>query len=376
MNTKSGVLELHASGEARLRQFEQGLADNPGDPYIPAELVAKFSLRAAQQISVEVEERHAPNRPEGVKRVALNVLDIEGLDPQTYLARKSFNELTALDPSPRLTLEHRGCAPACRLIDLFCPIGFGTRGLIVAPPKAGKTILLQNIASGIKHNNPQVELIALLIDERPEEVTDFKRNVPAHVLASSNDESVERHTALGILAIERAKRLVEAGRDVVVLLDSLTRVGRAFNNNRRYASGGRTMSGGLDNRALEVPKQLFGAARKCEEGGSLTIIATCLVDTGSRADQVIFEEFKGTGNMEVHLDRALVDRRIFPSINIERSGTRKEELLYHPDEYSRVVLLRRALTGVPPVESMELLLGKLKKTRSNIEFLLGMGAFK
>ena len=371
MNTKSGVLELPAGGEARIRQFELGLADNPGDPYVPAELVAKFSLRPAQHITGEIEERHAPNRPEGIKRVALNVIDIEGMDPQTYAARKAFIELTALDPSPRLTLEHRGCAPACRLIDLFCPIGFGTRGLIVAPPKAGKTILLQNIASGIKHNNPQVELIALLIDERPEEVTDFKRNVRAQVLASSNDESVERHTALGILAIERAKRMVEAGRDVVVLLDSLTRVGRAFNNNRRYASGGRTMSGGLDNRALEVPKQLFGAARKCEEGGSLTIIATCLVDTGSRADQVIFEEFKGTGNMELILDRTISEKRVFPAINLAASGTRKEHLMLSDRELKTVTALRRRLLSLPPHVQVEQLLSALQRYSTNEQMVGG-----
>ena len=371
MNTKSGVLELPAGGEARIRQFELGLADNPGDPYVPAELVAKFSLRPAQHITVEIEERHAPNRPEGIKRVALNVIDIEGMDPQTYAARKAFTELTALDPSPRLTLEHRGCAPACRLIDLFCPIGFGTRGLIVAPPKAGKTILLQNIASGIKHNNPEVELIALLIDERPEEVTDFKRNVRAQVLASSNDESVERHTALGILAIERAKRMVEAGRDVVVLLDSLTRVGRAFNNNRRYASGGRTMSGGLDNRALEVPKQLFGAARKCEEGGSLTIIATCLVDTGSRADQVIFEEFKGTGNMELILDRTISEKRVFPAINLAASGTRKEHLMLSDRELKTVTALRRRLLSLPPHVQVEHLLSALQRSSTNEQMVGG-----
>lgn len=371
MNTKSGVLELPAGGEARIRQFELGLADNPGDPYVPAELVAQFSLRPAQFITVEIEERHAPNRPEGIKRVALNVIDIEGMDPQTYAARKAFTELTALDPSPRLTLEHRGCAPACRLIDLFCPIGFGTRGLIVAPPKAGKTILLQNIASGIKFNNPQVELIALLIDERPEEVTDFKRNVRAQVLASSNDESVERHTALGILAIERAKRMVEAGRDVVVLLDSLTRVGRAFNNNRRYASGGRTMSGGLDNRALEVPKQLFGAARKCEEGGSLTIIATCLVDTGSRADQVIFEEFKGTGNMELILDRTISEKRVFPAINLAASGTRKEHLMLSDRELKTVTALRRRLLSLPPHVQVEQLLSALQRYGTNEQMVGG-----
>ena len=254
------------------------------------------------------------------------VLAIEGLAPDQYARRQPFEELTALDPQPRIDLEHPGCPAACRLIDLFCPIGYGTRGLIVSPPKAGKTVLLQNIAFGIKHNHPEVELVALLIDERPEEVTDFKRNVPAQVLASSNDQDIETHTALGILAIERAKRMLEAGKDVVVLLDSLTRLGRAFNNSRQYG-GGRTMSGGLDSKALEVPKQLFGAARKAEQGGSLTIIASCLVDTGSRADQIIFEEFKGTGNMELILDKSISERRLYPAINLAASGTRKDELL-------------------------------------------------
>ena len=312
-----------------------------------------------------LEDRHAPNRPSGVKRVAIDVQSIEGLAPVDYAARKVFSELTALDPAPRMSLEYRGCPPACRLIDLFCPIGFGTRGLIVAPPKVGKTILLQNLAFGIKHNHPQVELIALLIDERPEEVTDFKRNVPAHVLASSNDQDVERHTALGILAIERAKRMVEAGKDVVVLLDSLTRLGRAFNNNRRFASGGRTMSGGLDNRALEVPKQLFGAARRCEEGGSLTIIATCLVDTGSRADQIIFEEFKGTGNMELILDRGISEKRLFPAINLAASGTRKEHLLLGEKELKTITALRRRLLSLPPPVQIEQLLAALQRYHTN-----------
>ena len=248
---------------------------------------------------------------------------------------------------------------------MFCPIGFGTRGLIVAPPKAGKTILLQNIAYGIKRNHPNVELIALLIDERPEEVTDFKRNVPAHVLASSNDQDLERHLSLGILAIDRAKRMVEAGRDVVVLLDSLTRLGRAFNNSRRYGSSGRTMSGGLDSRALEVPKQLFGAARKCEEGGSLTIIATCLVDTGSRADQMIFEEFKGTGNMELILDRSISEKRIFPAINLAASGTRKENLLMTDREFKTVTALRRRLLSVPPHAQIEQLLAACQRFENN-----------
>jgi transcription termination factor Rho len=291
------------------------------------------------------------------------------LPPEQYASRKRFEDLTPLDPQPRMSLEYPGCPPACRLIDLFCPIGYGTRGLIVAPPKAGKTILLQNIAYGIKRNHPEVELVALLIDERPEEVTDFKRNVPAQVLASSNDQDVDRHISLGILAIERAKRMLEAGMDVVVLLDSLTRLGRAFNNSRRYGSGGRTMSGGLDSKALEVPKQLFGAARKAEEGGSLTIIASCLVDTGSRADQIIFEEFKGTGNMEVRLDRTLSEKRLFPAINVEASGTRKEELLLEPEELALAWRLRRVLHALDAAQAIELLIDKMKQTKSNAEFL-------
>jgi transcription termination factor Rho len=268
-------------------------------------------------------------------------------------------------------LEYPGCPPACRLIDLFCPIGYGTRGLIVSPPKAGKTILLQNIAFGIKKNHPNVELIALLIDERPEEVTDFKRNVPAQILASSNDQDVEKHISLGILAIERAKRMFEAGLDVVVLLDSITRLGRAFNNSRKYGGGGRTMSGGLDSRAMEVPKQLFGAARKAEEGGSLTIIASCLIDTGSRADQIIFEEFKGTGNMELILDRSIAEQRLFPAINLAASGTRKEHLLMTEPELKTVTALRRRLMNMKPPQQIEQLLGALKRFPTNEDLVRG-----
>ncbi len=251
------------------------------------------------------------------------------------------------------------------MIDLFCPIGYGTRGLIVAPPKSGKTILLQQIAAGIKHNHPDVQVVALLIDERPEEVTDFKRNVPAEVLASSNDEDTERHLSLGIIAIERAKRMVEAGRDVVVLLDSITRLGRAFNVSRKYGSSGRTMTGGLDSRALEVPKQLFGAARNAEEGGSLTIIASCLVDTGSKADQIIFEEFKGTGNMELILDRSIAELRLYPAINLAASGTRKEDLLMTGPEVKTVTALRRRLMNMPPPRQIEQLLAALERFSTN-----------
>ncbi|MHC4949135.1 MAG: transcription termination factor Rho, partial [Planctomycetota bacterium] len=292
MSTLSGILDWPRNADGRLRQLDDCLVESRDDPFVPTELAERYRLRPGQLLTVNVarksSRRRRGRRPSKPRTIVEQVVEIEGLDPESYADRKPFEELTALDPEPRLSLEHPGCPPSCRLIDLFCPVGYGTRGLIVSPPKAGKTVLLQNIAEGIKANHPEVgikanhpevELIALLIDERPEEVTDFKRNVPATVLASSNDQDVDQHVSLGILAIERAKRMLEAGRDVVVLLDSLTRLGRAFNNSRKYASGGRTMSGGLDSRALEVPKQLFGAARNVQEGGSLTIVATCLVDT-------------------------------------------------------------------------------------------------
>src|SRR6266516_4103831 len=270
----------------------------------------------------------------------------------------------------RLRLEHESENLTTRVMDLLCPIGKGQRGLIVAAPRTGKTMLLQNLANAIAKNHPEVYLIVLLIDERPEEVTDMQRSVKGEVISSTFDEPPQRHVQVADMVIEKAKRLVEHKLAVVILLDSITRFARA--HTAVIPSSGKVLSGGLDANALQRPRRFFAAARNVEEGGSLTIMATALVDTGSRMDDVIFEEFKGTGNMEVHLDRALVDRRIFPSINIERSGTRKEELLYHPDEYNKVVILRRALTGVPPVEAMELVLNKLKKTGSNIEFLLSM----
>ncbi len=372
----TGVLDLSGS-EARLRQFgSNGWVPSHDEPQVPMELVQRFNLRNGNQVTVNVQMVRVRKRrgPKKVRRMVVGIESVEGLDPSAWSARLPYGELTSIDPQPRMHLEYRGCPPACRLIDLFCPIGFGTRGLIVAPPKAGKTILLQQIAHGIKHNHPQVELIALLIDERPEEVTDFRRNVPALVLASSNDQDLERHTQMGIMAIERARRLFEAGKDVVVLLDSLTRLGRAFNNNRRYSTGGRTMSGGLDSRALEIPKQLFGAARKAEEGGSLTIIATCLVDTGSRADQVIFEEFKGTGNMELILDRSIAERRVYPAINLAASGTRKEHLLMGEREMKTMTALRRRLMTMPPFVQVEQLVAAVNRTTDNETLVRGSGA--
>ena len=368
MTTLSGILEWRNGTEGRIRQLDDRILEQADDPFVPIELRERYPLRQGQRVTVSVVNRKSRRRrgrkPRTARPVVESVLEIEGLPPEQYAARKPFEELTALDPAPRIVLEHPGCPAACRLIDLFCPIGYGTRGLIVSPPKAGKTVLLQNIAFGIKHNHPDIEVVALLIDERPEEVTDFKRNVPAQVLASSNDQDIETHTALGILAIERAKRMLEAGRDVVVLLDSLTRLGRAFNNSRQYG-GGRTMTGGLDSKALEIPKQLFGAARKAEQGGSLTIIASCLVDTGSRADQIIFEEFKGTGNMELILDKSISERRLYPAINLAASGTRKEHLLLDESELKTVTALRRRLMKMKPPSQIEQLLAALGRFPTN-----------
>ena len=290
---------------------------------------------------------------------------IEGRPPDEYCEKIALYDATALDPQPVMKLEHNPAELTTRVIDILAPVGFGQRGLIVAPPRTGKTILLQNIARGIHHNYPNVQLVLLLVDERPEEVTDMKRNVPGTVYASSNDNTIDKHLDLAQLVIERCKRQVEFGADIVVLLDSLTRVGRAFNAGG--VSGGRTMSGGLDNRALEIPKRLFGAARKLEHGGSLTILATCLIDTGSRMDQVIFEEFKGTGNMELTLDRNLANSRIYPALDIAQSGTRKEEKLMDEKQLAAARNIRRHLMNMPPPQAMKNLLEVLGKHKSNQE---------
>src|SRR5450432_4897820 len=291
------------------------------------------------------------------------VFSVEGRSPQDYAEQTHLYDGTALDPQPMIKLEHDPNELTTRIMDILTPVGFGQRGLLVAPPRTGKTMLLQNIARGIKANYPTPQLVLLLIDERPEEVTDMKRNVPGTVYASSNDNSVDKHLDLAQLVIERCKRKVEYGANIVVLMDSLTRVGRAFNAGG--VQGGRTMSGGLDNRALEVPKRLFGAARKIENGGSLTIIATCLIDTGSRMDQVIFEEFKGTGNMELQLDRKLSNSRIYPAINITESGTRKEEKLLNEKTLAATRNIRRHLMNMPPPQAMKTLLEGLSKHKTN-----------
>jgi len=300
------------------------------------------------------------------------VQSIEGRTPSEYTDKVTLYESTALDPEPMLRLEHNPTEYATRIIDILAPVGFGQRGLIVAPPRSGKTILLQNIARGVHHNYPDVKLVLLLVDERPEEVTDMKRNVPGVVYASSNDNTVEKHLDLAQLVIERCKRQVEFGANIVVLLDSLTRLGRAFNTGG--PSGGRTMSGGLDNRALEIPKRLFGAARKIENGGSLTIMATCLIDTGSRMDQVIFEEFKGTGNMELVLDRNLANQRIWPALDICASGTRKEEKLLSEKELTAARHIRRLLSSMAPAQALKTLLDVMAKQKTNADLLAAAGA--
>jgi transcription termination factor Rho len=363
-----GVLEILPEGFGFLRSQSFNYLPCPEDIYVSPSQIRRFDLQTGDLVAGQI-------RPPKEKERFFALLKVEAVDkedPDKAKDKTHFDNLTPLFPNRRFILETATEELSTRVVDLVCPIGKGTRGLIVAPPRTGKTVLLQKLANAIIKNNSESYLFILLIDERPEEVTDMERSCrPAEVVSSTFDEPPERHVQVAEMVIEKARRMVEHKKDVVILLDSITRLARAYNTVQPHS--GKILSGGVDANALHKPKRFFGAARNIEEGGSLTIMATALIDTGSRMDEVIFEEFKGTGNMEIHLDRHLVDRRIFPSINIELSGTRKEELLYHPDEHSRVVILRRALTGVPPVEAMELLLGKLKKTRTNIEFLLSMG---
>jgi len=362
-----GVIEVLPEGFGFLRSQSFNYLPCPEDIYVSPSQIRRFDLQTGNLITGQIR----PPKEKEKFFALLKVEAVDGEDPDKAKDKTHFDNLTPLFPNRRFILETAADELSTRVLDLVCPIGKGTRGLIVAPPRTGKTVMMQKIANAILKNNPESYLFILLIDERPEEVTDMERTCKgAEVISSTFDEPPERHVQVAEMVIEKARRMVEHKRDVVILLDSITRLARAYNTVQPHS--GKILSGGVDANALHKPKRFFGAARNIEEGGSLTIMATALVDTGSRMDEVIFEEFKGTGNMEVHLDRALVDRRIFPSINIERSGTRKEELLYHPDECSRVVMLRRALTGVPPVEAMDLLLGKLKKTKSNIEFLLNM----
>lgn len=363
-----GVLDVLPDGYGFLRSADYNYLSSPDDVYVSPSQIKKFALRTGDTVSGQV-------RPpkDGERFFALLRVDkVNGADPEKTRERTLFDNLTPLYADERLNLESAPGEYVTRIMNLFTPIGKGNRGMIVSPPKAGKTILLQQIANAIAKNHPEVELIVLLIDERPEEVTDMERSVRAEVISSTFDEPPERHVQVSDIVLDKAKRLTEAKKDVVILLDSITRLARAHNTVVPHS--GKILSGGVDANALHRPKRFFGAARNIEEGGSLTIIATALVETGSRMDEVIFEEFKGTGNMEIVLDRKLADRRIFPAIDLNRSGTRKEELLLDEEELSKVWLLRKILSDFTPVEAMEFLLAKLKGTKNNKEFLKSMNS--
>jgi transcription termination factor Rho len=360
----AGVLEILPDGFGFLRSPDYSYLPSPDDIYVSPSQIRRFNLRTGDLVSGQI-------RPpkEGERYFAL--LKVEAINhesPEENISRSLFDNLTPYYPTERIKLEYNGGDFSTRVMELITPIGMGQRGMIVAAPRTGKTMLLQSIAKGIKKNHKEIHLIILLIDERPEEVTDWKRQVSAaEIISSTFDEPPQRHCQVSEMVIERAKRLVESKRNVVILLDSITRLARAYN--AIIPTSGKVLSGGLDANALQKPKRFFGTARNIEDGGSLTILATALVDTGSRMDDVIFEEFKGTGNMELHLDRKLVDKRIFPSIDINGSGTRKEELLVDKDTLNKMWILRKVLNPLSTVESMEFLLGKLMGTKSNKEFL-------
>jgi transcription termination factor Rho len=361
-----GVLEILPDGFGFLRAQDYNYLPGPDDIYVSPSQIRRFNLRTGDTIAGQI-------RPpkEGERYFALlKVETVNFEDPSVARDKILFDNLTPLYPDERLRLETDPDNYSARIMDLMTPIGMGQRGLIVAAPRTGKTMLLQNLANSIAWNHPEVVLIVLLIDERPEEVTDMERSVKAEVVSSTFDEPAQRHIQVAEMVLEKAKRLVEHKRNVVILLDSITRLARAYNT--VVPASGKILSGGLDANALQRPKRFFGAARNIEEGGSLTIIATALIETGSRMDEVIFEEFKGTGNMEIHLDRKLTEKRIFPSIDINRSGTRKEELLLPPEDLNRIWILRKLLSPLSPVDSMEFLLEKLRGTKNNAEFLAAM----
>jgi transcription termination factor Rho len=359
-----GVLEVLPDGYGFLRSPLYSYLPSPNDVYVSPSQVRRFGLRTGTFIQGQI-------RPPKDNESYFALLKIEAVnneDPERLNDKVVFEELTPLYPKGRLIMEMQADDLTGRIIDLVTPVGKGQRGLIVAPPRTGKTVILQKIANAITKNSPDTVLIVLLVDERPEEVTDMERTVKGEVVSSTFDEPASRHVQVAEMVIEKAKRLVEYGKDVVILLDSITRLGRAYNTECPHS--GRILSGGVDASALQHPKRFFGAARNIEEGGSLTIIATALIDTGSRMDEVIFEEFKGTGNMELHLDRRLADRRVWPAIDITRSGTRKEELLMHPEELKRSWILRKVLNEMSPIEGMDLLKNKLKQFKTNAEFLM------
>ena len=361
-----GVLETSSEGFGFLRALEASYLPGPDDVFVSAQQIRRFALLTGDALVGQVRPPKQGERYFSLARVDT----VNGLHPDQIRGRKTFDNLTPLYPEGRLSVEQAGPDVTGRVIDLMTPLGRGQRGLIVSPPRTGKTMMLQAIANALATNHPEVHLIVLLIDERPEEVTDMTRSIRGEVISSTFDEPASRHVQVAEMVLERAKRLVEAKRDVVLLLDSITRLARAYN--AVQPTSGRILSGGLDANALQKPKRFFGSARNVEEGGSLTILATALIDTGSRMDDVIFEEFKGTGNMEINLDRKLSDRRVFPAVDLLRSGTRKEELLLSKRELDRTWVLRKVLQQMSPVEAMELLRDKMQKTATNEEFLSSM----
>ncbi len=358
----SGYLEISEKGFGFLRSSDHHFQPKPTDIFVTPDTIKKNYLREGCHVSGPLQPPHRGNNPQ------LREVDkVNGMGYSDYVKAMRFENLTTIDPVEKYRLETSPDLIETRIIDLVTPVGKGTRGLIVSPPRSGKTTILKQIANAVTENHPEVHVLVLLIDERPEEVTDFQRSVKAEVVASSNDQDLETHVRLSRFMIERCRRMVEAGKDVFVLLDSITRVARAYNS--VHGGSGRTMTGGVDARALEIPRKIFAAARKIEEGGSLTIVATALIDTGSRMDELIFQEFKGTGNMELILDRKLSDRRLFPAIDIPKSGTRKEEKLFPGKHIEAVRKLRRMMVDLNPVEAMETLIGALKKHKTNEELL-------
>lgn len=361
----SGVLEFSKDNTVYLRDASRSFRPGDDDPRVPQDIIRRYDLRPGNLLKVKLRPAQGKNER---NLMAGEVLEIEGTPAAEFQQPKSFDRLTPLIPTERLILENPDIkSPAMRVLDLITPLGMGQRALVVAPPRGGKTVLLKTMARSLRANYPRTDLLVLLLDERPEEVTDFEDTVDVPVYASTFDEPSRRHAQLSDLVLERARRLVEQGHDVIIMLDSLTRLARGYNANQ---SGGRTMSGGLGSNALEKPRKFFGAARKVEEGGSLTIIATCLIETESRMDEIIFEEFKGTGNMEIRLDRELSERRIYPAISIPQSGTRNDDRLYHPEEMLRVLQVRRQLATLPGWEGLQTLLRNIDQTQNNLEILL------
>jgi transcription termination factor Rho len=360
-----GVLEVGEKGFGFLRNPARSFQISPNDIYVSPDIIRKFKLRPG----LEIEGRAVPPK-KGSPQLA-EIFKMNGQPPEKWASLKKFDDLTSLNPNERFFLETVPDRYTTRVVDLIAPVGKGTRGLIVAAPRTGKTTLLHHIADAVISNHPDVHTMVLLVDERPEETTDFRRSVKGgEVIASTNDQTIDEHVRTAKMAIERAKRMVEFGRDVFIVLDSITRLARAFNN--YIGSTGRTMTGGLDARAMEQPRRIFASARKAEEGGSLTIIATALVETGSRMDELIFQEFKGTGNSELVLDRKIAEQRYWPAVDINASGTRREELLLAPKDLEAITRLRRALSGAPPIEALQRLLTGMSKFKTNKEFLKAM----